>query len=180
MAAGLATLELIDTPGFYESLGERGRQLTAGLASAARAAGIPLAVEHLGGMFGFVFTSDAPVRCFEQVAAADIERFKAFFHGMLDAGIYFAPVRLRSRFRVGGARRIRNRHDARRGSERLSKPVTKRYAADTSSSSLTISSRSIGSLLSRQRCFCSRSIGRISTNLDVTQPASSMWRSSVS
>jgi len=91
MAAGLATLEHIDAPGFFETLGERTRQLTDGLAAAAAAADIPLAVEHLGGMFGFVFTGDGPVRCFEQVATADIERFKAFFHGMLDAGIYLAP-----------------------------------------------------------------------------------------
>ena len=91
MAAGLATLEHIDTPGFFETLGERTRELTEGLASAAAAAGVPLAVEHLGGMFGFVFTDQGPVRRFEQVASADIERFKAFFHGMLDAGIYLAP-----------------------------------------------------------------------------------------
>jgi len=91
MAAGLATLEIIDTPGFYESLGERTRQLTEGLADAARAADIPLAVEHLGGMFGFVFTDNAPVRRYAQVAAADVERFRVFFHGMLEAGVYLAP-----------------------------------------------------------------------------------------
>ncbi len=91
MAAGLATLEHIDAPGFFETLGERTRELTEGLKEAAEAAGIPMAVEHLGGMFGFVFTADAPVRTFDQVAAADIDRFKAFFHGMLDAGVYLAP-----------------------------------------------------------------------------------------
>ena len=91
MAAGLATLELIDEPGFYESLGERSRQLADGLAAAAAAVDIALAVEHLGGMFGFVFTSEGPVRRFDQVAAADTKRFSAFFHGMLDRGIYFAP-----------------------------------------------------------------------------------------
>jgi glutamate-1-semialdehyde 2,1-aminomutase len=91
MAAGLATLDLIDTPGFYEQLGERTGQLTDGLAAAATDAGIPLSVEHYGGMFGFVFTDAGPVRSFAQVAAADVERFKAFFHGMLDEGVYFAP-----------------------------------------------------------------------------------------
>ncbi|MFZ9051801.1 MAG: glutamate-1-semialdehyde 2,1-aminomutase [Woeseiaceae bacterium] len=91
MAAGLATLELIDEPGFYESLGERSRQLADGLAAAAAAVDIALAVEHLGGMFGFVFTSEGPVRRFDQVAAADTKRFSAFFHGMLDRGIYLAP-----------------------------------------------------------------------------------------
>jgi glutamate-1-semialdehyde 2,1-aminomutase len=91
MAAGLATLELIDAPGFYEQLGERTRQLTDGLAAAAADAGVALCVEQQGGMFGFVFTDSGPVRSFAQVAAADVERFKAFFHGMLDEGVYLAP-----------------------------------------------------------------------------------------
>jgi glutamate-1-semialdehyde 2,1-aminomutase len=91
MAAGLATLELIDEPGFYEQLGERTKQLTDGLAAAAADAGIALCVEQQGGMFGFVFTDSGPVRSFAQVAAADIGRFKAFFHGMLDEGVYLAP-----------------------------------------------------------------------------------------
>jgi glutamate-1-semialdehyde 2,1-aminomutase len=91
MAAGLATLELIDNPRFYEQLGERTKQLTDGLAAAAADAGIGLCVEQEGGMFGFVFTDSGPVRSFTQVAAADIGRFKTFFHGMLDEGVYLAP-----------------------------------------------------------------------------------------
>ena len=91
MAAGLATLEHLDRPGFYESLDRLTGEFVSGLAELAGAAGIPLAVEHAGGMFGFVFTEDAPVRRFEQVAAANVERFRAFFHGMLDEGIYLAP-----------------------------------------------------------------------------------------
>jgi glutamate-1-semialdehyde 2,1-aminomutase len=91
MAAGLATLEHIDAPGFYERLGERTKQLTDGLAAAAADAGIGLSVEQQGGMFGFVFTDSGPVRSFEQVAAADVERFRAFFHGMLAEGVYLAP-----------------------------------------------------------------------------------------
>ena len=91
MAAGLATLGAIDAPGFFESLGERTRQLAEGLKATADDAGIPLAVEHLGGMFGFVFTDEAPGRRFEQVAGADIERFRRFFHAMLGEGVYLAP-----------------------------------------------------------------------------------------
>ena len=91
MAAGLATLELIDEPGFFETLGLRTGQLTEGLKAAADDAGVPLAVEHAGGMFGFVFTDAGPVRTFEQVASADVDRFRRFFHGMLDAGVYLAP-----------------------------------------------------------------------------------------
>jgi glutamate-1-semialdehyde 2,1-aminomutase len=91
MAAGLATLEQIDQPGFYEALGERTQQLVNGLAAAAHNAKIPISVEQAGGMFGFVFTDGGPVRSFSQVSAANVERFKLFFHGMLAEGIYLAP-----------------------------------------------------------------------------------------
>jgi glutamate-1-semialdehyde 2,1-aminomutase len=91
MAAGLKTLELIDNDDFWKSLGAKTQKLVDGLAEAAAAAGVPVAVENEGGMFGMVFTDAGPVRSFEQVAAADVERFTRFFHGMLDAGIYMAP-----------------------------------------------------------------------------------------
>lgn len=91
MAAGLATLVEIDKPGFYEALSERTRQLVDGVAAAASDANVPLATEHAGGMFGFIFTAAGPVRRFSQVAAANVERFKQFFHGMLSEGIYLAP-----------------------------------------------------------------------------------------
>lgn len=98
MAAGLATLELIDQPGFYEALGARTQQLVEGLQAAASDAGIPLTTEHAGGMFGFVFADGGPVRSFAQVAAADVERFKKFFHGMLAEGVYFAPSAFEAAF----------------------------------------------------------------------------------
>jgi len=91
MAAGLATLELIDEPGFYESLSAKTSQLILGLEAAAANAEISMATECEGGMFGLVFTDAPSVRSFDQVAAADVERFKSFFHGMLDEGIYLAP-----------------------------------------------------------------------------------------
>jgi glutamate-1-semialdehyde 2,1-aminomutase len=91
MAAGLATLELIDQPGFYDALAERTTQLVEGVAQAASETGVPLATEHAGGMFGFIFTDGGPVSSFAQVAAADVDRFKLFFHGMLAEGVYLAP-----------------------------------------------------------------------------------------
>ena len=97
MAAGLATLQALDRPDFYSSLGDRTRKLCSGLAERATAAGLPFAVEAAGGMFGFVFSSEGPIRHYEQVAAADTDMFRHFFHGMLEAGVYFAP----SAFEVG-------------------------------------------------------------------------------
>lgn len=91
MAAGLATLEQLDEPGFYDALSLSTQRLTDGLSAAGAEAGVSLATENKGGMFGFVFTEDGPVRGFAQVAEADVERFRQFFHGMLDEGIYFAP-----------------------------------------------------------------------------------------
>ncbi len=91
MAAGLATLELIDQPGFYDALAKRTKQLVDGISQAASETGVPLATEHAGGMFGFIFTDSGPVTSFAQVAAADVERFKTFFHGMLAEGVYLAP-----------------------------------------------------------------------------------------
>jgi len=91
MAAGLATLQALERPGFYASLGQRTEALATGLAERAQEAGLPLAVESAGGMFGFVFGADGPIRRFAQVAAADTDRFRQFFHGMLDANVYFAP-----------------------------------------------------------------------------------------
>lgn len=91
MAAGIATLQALQSDGFYAQLEARTRQLVDGLASLAEESGIPLATECMGGMFGMVFTDDAPVRRYAQVAAADSDRFTRFFHGMLDHDIYFAP-----------------------------------------------------------------------------------------
>jgi glutamate-1-semialdehyde 2,1-aminomutase len=91
MAAGLTTLDLIDGDGFYEGLSARTAALTDGLAAAAAEAGVPLATARLGGMFGVFFTDQGTVRSYEQVMACDGERFKRFFHGMLDEGVYLAP-----------------------------------------------------------------------------------------
>lgn len=89
-AAGLATLRELERPGFYEALSARTRQLTEGLERLAAEAGVTFSAEACGGMFGFVFT-EGPVRRFSQVAAADIDRFRKFFHAMLAEGVYLAP-----------------------------------------------------------------------------------------
>ena len=91
MAAGLKTLELIDDGAFWANLTATTQKLVDGLADAANTAGIPVSVENEGGMFGLVFTDAGPVRSYAQVAAADVGRFKTFFHGMLAAGVYMAP-----------------------------------------------------------------------------------------
>jgi glutamate-1-semialdehyde 2,1-aminomutase len=102
MAAGIANLELITQPGFYERLGQTTAELAAGLKKAATAAGIPLTTVAVGGMFGFFFTEADKVTNFDQAAACDLERFKTFFTGMLGEGIYLAPSAFEAGF-VSGA-----------------------------------------------------------------------------
>ena len=91
MAAGIATLEQLEAAEFFDKLTATTGKLAAGLADLASEAEIPLSVESSGGMFGFVFSDDGPIRRFSQVVAADIDRFRKFFHGMLEHGIYLAP-----------------------------------------------------------------------------------------
>ncbi len=91
MVAGIRTLELTGEPGLYESLAARTESLINGLADAARTAGIPFTAASAGGMFGCFFTEADKVSCFAEVMACDTDRFKAFFHAMLDRGIYLAP-----------------------------------------------------------------------------------------
>jgi len=91
MAAGLATLSELEAPDFYTTLGDTTRQLAEGLRKRAGAHGIELQTESLGGMFGFVFSADGPIRRYHQVTAANIDRFRAFFHGMLERNVYLAP-----------------------------------------------------------------------------------------
>jgi glutamate-1-semialdehyde 2,1-aminomutase len=90
MAAGLATLDLIAEPGFFERLGERCGRLVDGLNEAAREAGVTLCARHLGGMAGLYMLAEPPAN-FEQVQRQDVERFKRFYHLMLDAGVYLPP-----------------------------------------------------------------------------------------
>ena len=90
MAAGLKTLELISKTGFYEELTAKTTQLLQGLEQKARQANIPLTTNQVGGMFG-IFFSDKPVCNFEQVTQCNVERFKEFFHAMLEKGVYLAP-----------------------------------------------------------------------------------------
>jgi glutamate-1-semialdehyde 2,1-aminomutase len=90
MAAGLKTLQLIQAPGFYETLSARTRRLADGLANLARDAGIAFSADSIGGMFGLYFAPRVPAS-FAQVMQGDTKRFNAFFHAMLDAGVYFAP-----------------------------------------------------------------------------------------
>jgi glutamate-1-semialdehyde 2,1-aminomutase len=89
MAAGLAALRALDAEA-WTGLEESARRVTETLRSEAAAAGVPFQATSVGAMFGFYF-AEQPVRCWEDAAASDRERFARFFHAMLDRGVYLAP-----------------------------------------------------------------------------------------
>lgn len=91
MAAGEAALTELRKEGNQTRLAEITKQLAQGLKAAAQKHGVALAVNHVGGMFGFFFTDKESVTSFADVQQCDIETFKRFFHLMLEEGVYLAP-----------------------------------------------------------------------------------------
>ena len=91
MAAGLTTLELISRPGFHDELGAYTSRMLQGLQDRADVAGIPFVTTQVGGMFGLYFSGADDIVTFADVMASDADRFKRFFHLMLEGGVYLAP-----------------------------------------------------------------------------------------
>ncbi len=90
MAAGLATLKLIEAPGFHDELHRRTRLLTDALQAVADGAGVPFSTTRTCGMFGLYFRK-GPVETYADATASDVAAFRRFFHGMLERGVYLAP-----------------------------------------------------------------------------------------
>ncbi|KTD28788.1 MULTISPECIES: glutamate-1-semialdehyde 2,1-aminomutase [Legionella] len=91
MAAGLATLNEVEKPGFYEQLSANTQAMIDGLTEIAESFNIPFHCASLGGMFGFWFNDKQQVFDYADIASSDEVLFKQFFHGMLQKGVYFAP-----------------------------------------------------------------------------------------
>lgn len=90
VAAGLANLDIITRPGFYENLSNQTKKFVTGLEVRAKQAGVTFSVDSVGGMFGLYFAKAVPTS-YADVTTSDIEAFKRFFHLMLDNGVYLAP-----------------------------------------------------------------------------------------
>ncbi len=90
VAAGLATLRIVQTPGFYDKLSATAFALCKGLSEAAAAHQIAFSAQHVGGMFGMYFRASPP-QTYAEVMACDKQRFNQFFHSMLAEGVYLAP-----------------------------------------------------------------------------------------
>ncbi|MFL0804400.1 MAG: glutamate-1-semialdehyde 2,1-aminomutase [Agarilytica sp.] len=92
MAAGLETLNQLESDDFYPRLFSLTTKLCEGLKDAAKNAGIPFTTNHVGSMWGGFFTEEKTITNYQQVMNCNIERFNAFFHGMLEHGVYLAPA----------------------------------------------------------------------------------------
>jgi glutamate-1-semialdehyde 2,1-aminomutase len=90
MAAGIASLQLLEELNPYARLDELGRQLKAAVLAAAQAKGLPLQVPQCGSMFSVFFTA-TPVRDYETALTGDAKLFTRFFHTCLANGVYLAP-----------------------------------------------------------------------------------------
>ncbi|GLO59972.1 glutamate-1-semialdehyde 2,1-aminomutase [Vibrio sp. MACH09] len=98
MAAGLASLKALTVEGNEQKLADITKQLADGFKQLADKHAIPMLVSQVGGMFGFFFTEQEKVTCYQDVAKCDVERFKTFFHLMLEEGIYLAPSAFEASF----------------------------------------------------------------------------------
>ncbi len=97
MAAGIATLEQLNKKGFYSSLNEKTEKLINGIKNAADNAGIKIYADHAGSMAGLFFTGEK-VENFDDAKKSDLERFSAYYRGMLERGIYLAPSQFEALF----------------------------------------------------------------------------------
>jgi len=91
MAAGMQTLTLVSEEGMHEALDAKAKRLVNGIMAKAQDTGIAMSSNQVGGMFGLFFSDEEKISSFAQVTKSDQERFKKFFHGMLDEGVYLAP-----------------------------------------------------------------------------------------
>jgi glutamate-1-semialdehyde 2,1-aminomutase len=91
MNVGLATLNLISSKDFYESLKQKTKMLVYGITESAEKMNVPLTMNYVCGMFGLFFTDEKIIDSFEKVMGCNKERYNNFFHGMLEEGIYLAP-----------------------------------------------------------------------------------------
>ncbi len=92
MSAGLAMLNaLSDDASFYQNLSKKVQMLTDGILVQAKANNIGMTANVVGGMFGLFFTDSNTVTNFNETSQCDVERFKKFYHLMLEEGVYMAP-----------------------------------------------------------------------------------------
>ncbi len=107
MAAGMKTLTLAHQQNIHSELDAKAKRLVSGIVAKAKELGIAMTYNQVGGMFGLFFSDEEKITRFAQVNQSNQERFKKFFHGMLDKGVYLAP----SAFEAGFVSAAHNNDD---------------------------------------------------------------------
>ena len=97
MAAGLATLEVLARPGIWERAEAFAASVADAIARRAGEAGVPVVVQRVGTMLTPFFT-DAPVRDFAAARGTDRAGYNAFFHSLLEGGVYLPPSAFEAAF----------------------------------------------------------------------------------
>lgn len=97
MAAGVATLNEIRKPGFYETLEKNASRLEQGFRRAASKTGTKMVINRVGSMVG-LFLTDQPVNNFEDAKTSDLDKFSAYYRKMFEKGIYLAPSQFEALF----------------------------------------------------------------------------------
>jgi glutamate-1-semialdehyde 2,1-aminomutase len=97
MAAGIATLTELKTPGLYKDLANLTEHLVQGLQDAADQNGIPVQVGSVGSLFGLFF-NNRPVHSMQDAKTSDLDRFVKYYNIMLEKGVYLAPSQFESGF----------------------------------------------------------------------------------
>ena len=97
MTAGLKTLEILERPGIFQAMETHMTALCEGLGSIARENGIPVYQTRAGSMACLFFT-EQPVHCYADAKTSDTRRYAAWFHAMLERGVYFAPSQFEAAF----------------------------------------------------------------------------------
>lgn len=122
VAAGLTTLQIIREAGFFEQLTEKTTQLCASFNAIGQELGLSFCAQNVGGMFGLYFSSTIPQN-YAEIMASDRTAFNAFFHAMLEAGIYLAP----SAFEAGFVSAAHSQHDIQTTLNRARTILTKQH-----------------------------------------------------
>jgi glutamate-1-semialdehyde 2,1-aminomutase len=97
MAAGLATLEALEQPGVFDGIEQSMTRLCEGMGAIAKETGVPVYQTQAGSM-ACMFFNENPVRNYDDATASDTKRYAAFFRGMLERGVYFAPSQFEAAF----------------------------------------------------------------------------------
>jgi glutamate-1-semialdehyde 2,1-aminomutase len=97
MAAGIATLQALSAPGFYEALEAKAKRMAHGIQAAMRSVETPVSLNRVGSLMTLFFGA-GPIHDYASAKTCDTQRYAAYFHSLLDSGVYFPPAQFEAAF----------------------------------------------------------------------------------